>query len=54
MPKSDKGDNSVKYLKIFAKCLSGHLHLGYKLYAKYLDPKSSGYPDIMVTRSFMG
>ena len=42
---SEKGDNSVKYLKNFAKS---------KLYAIYHDPSSSCYPDIVVTRSFMG
>ena len=45
MPKSEKGDNSVKYLKNFAKS---------KLYAIYHDPSLSGYPDIVVTRSCMG
>ena len=32
--KSEKGDNSVKYLQNFATSLSGHLHLGHILYAK--------------------
>ena len=29
MPKSEKGDNSVKYLQNSAKSLSDHLHLGH-------------------------
>ena len=44
MPKSAKGDNSVKYLENFAKS---------KLYAIYHNPSSSGYPDTVVTRSLM-
>ena len=49
MPKSEKGDNSAKYLQNFTKSLSGHLHHGHSLYAKYHDPSSSGYPDILLT-----
>ena len=30
----EKGDNSAKYLQNFVKNSSGHLHLGYNLYAK--------------------
>ena len=50
MPKSEKGDNSAKYLRNFAKTLSGHLHLGHNLSAKYHAPSSSGSPDILLTR----
>ena len=52
--KSEKGDNSVKYLQIFPKTYSGHLHLGHNPYAKYHDPSSNGSPDILFTMSFMG
>ena len=31
------GGNSAKYLQNFTKSVSGHLHLGYNLYAKYHD-----------------
>ena len=33
---------------------TGHVHLGYTVYAKYRDPSLSGYPDIAATRSFKG
>ena len=54
MTKSEKGDNSVKYLENFAKSLSGHLHFGHIMYAKYHDPSSSDSPDTLFTRPFMG
>ena len=41
MSKLEKGDNSSKYLQTFAKILSGHLHLGYKLYATYHNPSQA-------------
>ena len=47
MTKSEKGDNSVKYLQNFA-------NFGLILYDKYHDPSSSGSPDILFTWSFMG
>ena len=50
MPKSEKGEKSAKYLQNFTKSESGHLHHGHSLYAKYHDPSSSGYPDILLTR----
>ena len=51
MPKSEKGDNSAKYLQNLTKTLSGHLHLGQNLYAKYHnDPSSCGSPHILFTR----
>ena len=50
MRKSEKGDNSAKYLQNFIKSQSGHLHHGHSQYAKYHDPSSSGYPDILLTR----
>ena len=40
MPMSEKGDNSVNYLRNFAKSTSGHLHIGHNLWAKYHDPSS--------------
>ena len=54
MPKSEKEDNSAKYLRNFTKTSSGHLHFGYKLYAKNPDHSSSSYPGILLTRSCMG
>ena len=53
-PKSEKGNNSTKYLQNFSKSLSGHLHLGHNVHATFYDPISSGSPDILMTRSFMG
>ena len=52
---SEKGDNLFKYLQNFTKSESGHLHLGHSLYAKYMyhDPCSTGFSDILLTRSFM-
>ena len=50
MPKSENGDNSAKCLQNFTKSYSGHLHLGHSLYAKYHDPTSNSYPDILLTR----
>ena len=49
MPKSEKGDNSAKYLQNFAKRYSGHLHFGNSLYAKYIYPCATGSPDILFT-----
>ena len=54
MPKSEKGNKSVKYLQNFATSQSGHLYLGHNMYAKYHAPSSSGSPDILFTMSFMG
>ena len=54
MLKSEKGDNSAKYLQNFTKSWSGHLHLAYRLYAKYHDPSSRDSQDILLTKSFMG
>ena len=51
MPKSEKGDNSAKYLQNFAKNKSGHLYIGYNLYAKYHDPSSRGSLNILFTKS---
>ena len=42
MPKSEKGNNSVK-------SLSGDPHYVHKLYARYHDPSSNGSPDILFT-----
>ena len=50
MHKLEKGDNSARYIQSFAKSLSGHLHLGHNLCAKYNDPSSSHSPDILLTR----
>ena len=50
MHKSEKGDNSAKYLQNFATSQAGHLHLGHNLCAEYHDPSSSGSPDILLTR----
>ena len=52
--KLGKGDNSAKYLQNAAKSKSGHLHLGFNLYAKYQDQNSRGSPDILLIRSLMG
>ena len=50
MHKLEKGDNSAKYLWKFGKILSGHLHHGHNLYAKYHDPSSNGSSDMLLTR----
>ena len=50
MHKSEKGDNSSKYLQNLAKSCSGHLHLGHNLCAKYYDPNSGSSQDILLTR----
>ena len=50
MPKSEKGKKkSARYLQNFTKSKSGYLHHGHRLYAKYHDPSSSGYQDILLT-----
>ena len=57
MPKSEEGNNSVKYsqnVTNFTKLLSGHRHLRHDLCVKYHDPSSSGSQDTLVTRSFVG
>ena len=48
MPKSEKGDNSAKYLQNVCKMLirSSRPYL----YVKYHDPSSNGSPDILFTR----
>ena len=52
--KSEKGHNSINYIWHLFKIYSGHLHLGYKLCAKYYDPSSSGYPDSFFTVLLIG
>ena len=51
--KLEKGHNSINYVWNLFKIYSGHLHLGHNLCAKYHDPSSSGYPDILFTMSLI-
>ena len=52
MRKLEKGDNSAKYR--ISRKVSGHLHLRHNVCVKYHDPNSSGSPDTLLTRFFMG
>ena len=51
--RSEKGHNSINYVWNLFKIKSSHLCLGHKLSAKYHDPSSSGYPDILFTTPLM-
>ena len=42
-----KGYNSINYVWNLFKIYSGQLDIDHKLCAKYHDPRSSGYPDIL-------
>ena len=53
MTKSEKVDNSAKYLQNSAKTWSGHLHLWHKQGSKSHDPSTSGSPVILLTRFHM-
>ena len=48
--KVEKGPNSDKSTPKFIKVYSGHLHMGFKLLAKFHEPNSSGNLDILLTR----
>ena len=48
---SERRHNSINYLWNEFKIHLGHLQLGHKLCAKYHDPSSSGYSDILFTLS---
>ena len=50
MPKSEKGNDSVKYSQNFMKSESGHLCHVPKLYAWYHDPSTSSSQDILLTK----
>ena len=52
MEESKKGHNLVNISRNSLKSNSGHLNIDSKPYAKYENPSSSDFQDIVLTRSF--
>ena len=51
--KSEKGHNFINYVWNLFRIYSGDLHLEHKLCAKYHDPSSRSFSDILFTMSLI-